>query len=312
MYDCQQARPSAATRRAYTAPVLKPTLLLFVLGVSQAAQAPPSTDIYELAFSGDLSTLRDARPQPIAVQPGYDNQPFYTPDGTRLWFTANRDGKQTDIYEFDRKTRSVRTLISTPEGEYSPTITPDGKSVSVIRVEPDATQRLWRFDVAGTNPRVVLTDIRPVGYHAWIDDDQLALFVLGKPSTLQHARVSTGKAAIVAQNIGRSLHRIPKTAMVSFVHREPPDIWIKQFDPATGTITPLVRAQAGNDEADVAWTPDATLLMSARSRILAWRRGDKDWREVYDVAAHKLGAITRLAVAPDGRSVAIVVNEAAR
>jgi Tol biopolymer transport system component len=290
--------------------VLKSTVLLVLLGALQAAQAPPTTDIYELAFSGDLATLREVRPQPISTERGYDNQPFYTPDGTRLWFTANRDGKQTDIYEFDRKTRTVRALISTPEGEYSPTITPDAKGVSVIRVEPDSTQRLWRFDIAGSNLRVVLTDIKPVGYHAWIDDDQLALFVLGKPSTLQHLRVSTGKAAVVAQNIGRSLHRIPKTATVSFVHREAPDnIWIKQFDPATGTITPLVRAIAGNDEGDVAWTPDGTLLMSARSRIFAWRRGDKDWREVYDATPHKLGAITRMAVSPDGRAVAIVVSE---
>jgi hypothetical protein len=293
--------------------VLKSIVLLVLLGALQAAQAPPTTDIYELTFSGDLSTLREARPQAISTERGYENQPFYTPDGTRLWFTANRDGKQTDIYEFDRKTRTARPLISTPEGEYSPTITPDGKGVSVIRVEPDSTQRLWRFDIAGASPRIVLTDIRPVGYHAWIDEDQLALFVLGKPSTLQHVRVSTGKAAVVAQNIGRSLHRIPKTATVSFVHRETPEnIWIKQFDPATATTTPLVRVRAGNDEADVAWTPEGTLLMSAGSRIFAWRRGDKDWREVYDAAPHKLGTITRLAVAPDGRAIAIVVNEAAQ
>jgi hypothetical protein len=70
--------------------------------------------------------------------------------------------------------------------------------------------------------------------------------------------------------------------------------------------------RAGNDEADVAWTPEGTLLMSAGSRIFAWRRGDKDWREVYDAAPHKLGTITRLAVAPDGRAIAIVVNEAAQ
>jgi hypothetical protein len=189
-------------------------------------------------------------------------------------------------------------------------MTPDGKGISVIRVEPDGTQRLWRFDLSGANPLVVLTQIRPVGYHAWIDDDQLALFVLGKPSTLQHTRVSTGKAAVIAQNIGRSLHRIPRTSFVSFVHREAPDnVWIKQFDASTGAVTPLVRVVAGNDAADVAWTPDGTLLMSARSKIFAWRRGDKDWREVFDGASQKLAAITRMAVAPDGRAIAVVVSE---
>jgi dipeptidyl aminopeptidase/acylaminoacyl peptidase len=276
----------------------------------QPTPTPPGTDIFELALSGSIDTLKNAVPTPVATEPGYDNQPFYTPSGEALLFTANRDGKQTDIYEFDRRSRSVRRLTATPEGEFSPTITPDGNGVSVIRVEADGTQRLWRFDRAGQKPQLVLADVKPVGYHAWVDNDQLALFVLGKPSTLQHARVSTGKATVVAQSIGRSLHRIPQTSAVSFVHRETSDtIWVKQFDPATGTITPLVRVTSGNDERDVAWMPDGTLLMSSGTRILAWRQGDKQWREVADVAPHKLGAVTRMAAAPDGRSLAIVVNE---
>jgi Tol biopolymer transport system component len=282
-----------------------------MLAAQQPAAPPPGTDIYEFGLSGTIDTLKSSSPQPIATESGYDNQPFYTPDGARVLFTANRDGKQTDIYEYDRKTRRARQLTSTPEGEYSPTITPDGEGVSVIRVEADSTQRLWRFDRNGGNPRLLLTDIKPVGYHAWIDSDQLALFVLGKPSTLQHARLSTGKASVVAENIGRSLQRMPKATTVSFVHRESPDnVWVKQFDAASGRVTPLVRVIAGNDERDVAWMPDGTLLMSAGTRVHAWRQGDKDWREVFDVAAHKLGAVTRMAVAPDGRAIALVVNEA--
>jgi Tol biopolymer transport system component len=271
---------------------------------------PPGTDIYELVFSGDLTTLRDARPQTVATERGYENQPFYDANGQRLLFTANRDGQQTDIFEFDRKARRARPLATTAEGEYSPTITPDSQGVSVIRVEADSTQRLWRFDARGTASRVLLADIKPVGYHAWIDDDQVALFVLGKPSTLQHARVSTGKSTIVAQNIGRSLHRIPDSRLISFVHREGADnVWVKQFDPSTGSVSSLVRLSGGNDEHDVAWTPDGTLLRSAGTKVLAWRRGDAEWREVFDAAAHMLGAVTRLAVAPDGKAIAIVVNE---
>jgi Tol biopolymer transport system component len=300
--------------------VLPPDAVLLQLPASpppppppQPAVSPPGTDIYELSFDGKLDSLSHAKPIAVAHERGYENQPFYTPDGGAILLTGNLDGKQTDIYEFDRKLRRVRPLTATPEGEYSATTTPDGKGFSVIRVEADSTQRLWRFDRNGTNPRVVLTDIKPVGYHAWIDDDQLALFVLGQPSTLQHARVSTGKATVVAENIGRSLHRIPNSRTVSFVHRESAkNVWVKQFDPATGASTPLVQMRAGNTEGDVAWTPDGTLLMSAETKIYAWRRGDNDWREVYDVAAHKLGAVTRMAVAPDARSIAIVVNEPAR
>jgi WD40-like Beta Propeller Repeat len=298
---------------AYTAAVRLLLLIGFVLVAQQPATTPPGTDIHEFELNGNVDALKAAKPQPIATDRGYDNQPFYTPDGLRVLFTANRDGKQTDIFAFDRKTRRVQPFASTAEGEYSPTVTADGKGVSVIRVEADGTQRLWRFDLNGVNPRLVLTDIKPVGYHAWIDDDQLALFVLGKPPTLQYARVSSGKARLIAENIGRSLHRIPNTNHVSFVHRESADdVWVKQFDAASGDVTRLVRVVSGNDERDVAWTPDGTLLMSAGTKIHAWRRGDKDWREVLDVSAHSLGAVTRMAVAPDGKAMAVVVNEPRR
>jgi hypothetical protein len=299
---------------AYTPAVFRTLLLIGSLVLSgQPATPPPGTDIYELSFGGDLDALKRATPQPIATERGYENQPFYTPDGARLLFTANRDGKQTDIYQFDRRTRRVSALTTTAEGEYSPTPTPDGKGISVIRVEADSTQRLWQFTTAGTEPRLVFADIKPVGYHAWIDGDQLALFVLGKPSTLQHARVSTGKAVVVAENIGRSLHPIPKTGRVSFVHRQPTDgVWVKEFDPASGVITPLVRLRGSNEERDIAWTPDGTLLMSAGTKVFSWQRGADDWQEILDVVGHKLGAVTRLAVAADGKALAIVVNEIAR
>jgi hypothetical protein len=73
-------------------------------------------------------------------------------------------------------------------------------------------------------------------------------------------------------------------------------------------MTTLTDAVAGSADRDTAWTPDGTLLMSAGTRIFAWRAGDKAWREVYDVKLHGLGEVSRIAVAPDGKALAIVVN----
>ena len=279
----------------------------------QPAAAPPATDIYEITFSGAVDTLKDAKLRAVAAQPGYDNQPFYAPDGETILFTANRDGKQTDIFQFDRKSGRVTQLVATTEAEYSPTITPEGRGFTVIRVEADGTQRLWRFDRNGTNARVVLPEIKPVGYHAWIDGDQLALFVLGQPATLQLARVSTGKATVVATDIGRSLQRIPSSSAVSFVQREADKQYVvKRLDPATGAISTIVAAPATSADRDTAWLPDGTLLISAGSKILAWRAAAPEWREVFDSAAHKLGVVSRIAASADGRSLAIVVAETAR
>jgi hypothetical protein len=269
---------------------------------------PPSTDIYLLEITGGLDSLKKATPQPIATEKGYDNQPSFTPDSRTILFTANRDGKQMDIYQHTRGGATTR-LIATPEGEYSPTITPDG-AISVIRVEADGTQRLWRFERNGTAPHVLLANVKPVGYHAWIDGGRLVLFVLGPPATLRLARPGEGPAETIATDIGRSIHRVPNSRMISFVQREGEGKFVvKELDPDSKQITTLTPAVEGSSDRDSAWMPDGTLLMSAGTRVFAWKRGDASWREVYDVKPHGLGVVSRLAVSPDGRALAIVVAE---
>jgi hypothetical protein len=157
----------------------------------------------------------------------------------------------------------------------------------------------------------VLKDVEPVGYHAWVDSRKLALFVLGEPSTLRIADAGTGKAEIAGERIGRSLHRIPGTRLVSFVHRDDSgEFWIRQIDVDSKRIEPLVKAVEGNAERDMAWTPDGrTILMSGGTKVFSWTRGDAGWAEVFDGAPHGLGAASRLAVSPNPDAVAIVVAE---
>ncbi len=186
-----------------------------------------------------------AQPAPMSVAPGYDNQPMFSPDGRRLLFAANRDGKQIDIFMFERASGRVSQLTETAQNENSPTFVPagigDAGSFSVVQSEPDRSQRLWRFNASGKNPQLVLADLKPVGYHAWVEPDHLAMFILGQPATLQVGRVSTGKAEVMARDIGRSLHRIPGTRLVSFVQRESPtEFWIRQIDIDSRQIAPIV------------------------------------------------------------------------
>ncbi len=279
---------------------------------------PPGTDIYLLQPDGGLASLKAAKPSPVSTAPGYDNQPMFSPDGGRILFAANRDGKQIDIFVFDRAGGGVLQLTRTAENENSPTYLPAGVGdpggFSVVRTEPDKAQRLWRFDAQGGQPQVVLADVRPVGYHAWVTAESLALFVLGPPATLQIADVRSGKAEVVAEGIGRSLHRIPGTTLVSFVQRDPSgEFWVKQIDPASKRIEALVRAAEGSADRDMAWMPDGkTVVMSSGTKILSWTRGASGWIEIFDAAPHNLGAVSRLAVSPKGDAIAIVVTEPRR
>ena len=77
---------------------------------------------------------------------------------------------------------------------------------------------LGNIRLAGGTP-VVLIDNLKVGYHAWVNETDLILFVLGEPNTLRWYSLSNKKDTIIAGNIGRSLHKIPKTPDMSFVDK---------------------------------------------------------------------------------------------
>lgn len=281
------------------------------------SQAPPPTEVYLAPLSKADGRLTMGKPDNISSSPGYDNQPFFTPDGAALLFTSARGGiaspcgsPQTDIYRFDLKSRSVTQVTETPECEYSPTVAPDG-GISVIRVEADGTQRLWRFTAEGRSPSLVLSDIKPVGYHAWLDDRTLALFVLGQPATLQIGSTATGKAEIVASNIGQSILRMP-TGGVSFVQQAgngaERTLTVTQLTVENGKpITrPLTTAVPGATQAHLAWAPDGTLLMAHEGALHAWRTGEAAWERVADLGALGLRNVTRLAVSAKGDRIALV------
>jgi hypothetical protein len=287
-----------------------------------AAQVPPDTEIYLAPLKIANGTIEVGTPVNITNNPGYDNQPFFTPDGRGVLFTSARGssaspgagGTQTDIYKYDIASKQTTRVTNTPESEYSPTITPAG-ALSVVRVELDGqnTQRLWQFTAAGADPKVVLENVKPVGYHAWADDHTLALFVLGQPATLQLADTRAGTARTIASDIGRSIQRIPRTsgaAEISFVQRErvgeSTRLVIKKMHPVSGEVLTLTPAVEGSREADVAWTPDRTLLMAKDGVLYSWRQDQGGWKEVVSLQRLSLSGVTRLAVSPAGDYLAIV------
>lgn len=284
-------------------------LILVVGSVGRpfAQQPAQNTEIFLLDFDGARTPAVVGTAANISNNLDYDNQPSFVRDGSAVLFTSKRDGKQTDIYRYGIASKQLTQLTHTDESEYSPLVTPDGKTFSVVRVEADNTQRLWRFDLDGSNPRLVLTSIKPVGYHAWIDASHLALFILGaqgQPATLQIADTSTDSATVVEPGIGRSILIQPKTGLVSFVSKPRQQPWtIKLYDPKTHAVTAIGPTVEGSE--DVAWDPaTGQLVMGKGSKLFARKPDASEWREIGDVPG--VASITRLAIAPNGKRIAIV------
>jgi dipeptidyl aminopeptidase/acylaminoacyl peptidase len=272
-------------------------------GAAQRGPAPPATEVYLTIVGPEIApsfgTLVD-----VSNSPGYDNQPSFTSDGKSILFSSNRDGMQTDIYRYDIDTRALTQLTHTPESEYSPLVTPDGKTFSVVRVEADGTQRLWRFDLDGTNPRLVLSDVKPVGYHTWIDATHVALFVLGaqgQPNTLQIADTATGRAETIASNIGRGLAMHAGTGRLTFVSKVETPWMVREVDVRTRAMTDVAPAFSAPNAAaseDFAWQPATDRLFMASGRYVAVWNAPAGWRFTGPVDG--VTSITRLAFRPVG------------
>jgi WD40 repeat protein len=213
-----------------------------------------------------------------------------------------------DTCRYDVANQSTKKVTQTPEGEYSPTPMPDGKHFSVIRVESDGTQRLWKFTMEGTEPTLILENVKPVGYQAWGDGSTVAMFILGDPPTLQVADTQSNKVEKIAENIGRSLHKIPGQRAISFVHKTTDDEWwIKRLDLASRKASPIVRTLPSSE--DYAWTPDGTLIMGKDGKLYKYTPDrDQDWLEVVELTGVK--GITRIAVSPKGDQLALVGTRA--
>ena len=283
---------------------MKPFAFLFTFLLISSVFSQPNTEIYLLDVEfDDQNKVTLSNPVNISNNEGYDNQPSFWPDGNSILY-ARSVGNQTEIARYMIGSGETTILSKTMQGsEYSPTPTPDEK-ISSIRLDTTGLQLLYKYDLEGNDE--VLVEDAVIGYHAWFDKTKLAAFVLGEPSTLQIIDVKSGSSKTVAEQVGRSIHNIPGTKMVSYVDKSADQWIIKSLHPKKNTKTDIVRTQEGAE--DYCWTPRGDIIMGQNETLWIWN-AYSGWVELFDLSSYGLSGITRVAVSPQGNQLALVVNQ---
>ena len=146
-----------------------------------------------------------------------------------------------------------------------------------------------------------------VGYHVWYNRDILVASILDDGSLSLIAQYfNEDKYYKLRKNVGRSLHKIPGSDLISYISKEDENSWeIRSLDPISGETKGIMGTLP--DQEDICWLADGTILMGYEDSIYSYKPGkDVDWIERASLKEFNISKITRLAVSPNGQRIAIV------
>jgi hypothetical protein len=268
------------------------------------AQGLPATDIWLAKIDNGLP----GEPVKISKGEGYNNQPHFSEDGSVIYYTREMPvddvTAQTDIAAFDIAASTTKMVNNTPESEYSPTPIPGRKALSVIQADLNQKQYLYAIDLVSGEMALLFPDVEPVGYHAWFNEEEVALFILGESFTLQTAKLNTEGTKRVADNIGRSIRRHPVTGEILFVDKNSEPWQISAFNPDTAAVRVVMPLFPGNED----FTIDAngTCWTGNGSKLYQRSQPDKRWQLVADYSGTGVTRISRLAINLHSGQIALV------
>jgi tricorn protease-like protein len=277
---------------------------LGILSSLSAFPQMPETDIFIADIKKDKGNLSFSTPVNITNRKGYDNQPFFMPDGKSILFVAYKDTIQSDVFKYDINTKKTSQLTKSEESEYSPNLTPDGKNISVVRVDKDNGQRFYTMPWKDISRPTLVKGTDSIGYYCWLNDSSLAMFILGDVMSLQILNTKTSERKWIASDIGRCMKLSNDKKSMYFVLKQNPDEWsIFQLDILSLKMNKVISTLKGSE--DYVILPDGSLLMGSEGKLFQYKSGDKDWQQVADFTS-ALGDFYRITVNAKGDKIALV------
>jgi Tol biopolymer transport system component len=289
---------------------MRRNLLIELLFFPTILFAQTGSEIYLAKLTVAKNQISIATPKNFTNHKGYDSQPFFHPLQPLIYYASFNDSGRSDIKAYNYQTNITKNFTTTEEREYSPTVTPDGKNISCIIQRDNGAQDLGMYPINGGQPDVLI-NYMIVGYHAWIDNKSLLLFILDDTThnSLHYFNAITKEDVVIAQNPGRSLHKIPNENAMSFVEKVSDEEWlIKKFDVKTRAISTITKTLPKRE--DLCWLNNGTILMSDGEKLFSFDpKKDSAWMPVKVQSTVPLKGISRIAVNRANNKIAIVAAE---
>src|SRR5690554_1883153 len=284
---------------------MKKILFLLTLFILQLSFAQQNTEVYIFDISPSYSGMELLNARNVSNNEGYDNQPSFISNET-LVFAGNNNG-QTDISEYNLNSKIKRWVnLKTEGGEYSPQKFPSSEDIAAVRLDENGLQRLYRYGAESGKPSVLIEDLQ-VAYFAFYNDQKILATVLNNDELdLTMIDLQTKSVDTLFTDAGRSIQRVPNTKTMSYtLVNESNYLDLYVLDITSGDsyfITGLPM-----EVHDYVWLNDTQILIGKGSNIYMYDTlGEAEWHRVASVSEYGIKNVTRIAISPDGKKLALV------
>ncbi|HPQ40937.1 MAG TPA: hypothetical protein PLV45_11250, partial [bacterium] len=130
--------------------------------VAYTANKPliPGWNIYKISLNGG---------EPIRISSEFGCRSKWSPDGEFLAYVSNGFNGKTDIFTFRKNGRRRQRIVKTPEYDYDPCFSPDGKHLCFARgrAGEKGGWDLWIVNIDGTGLRPLTSDHQDNRFPSW-------------------------------------------------------------------------------------------------------------------------------------------------
>ncbi|MGB3774918.1 MAG: hypothetical protein WA951_06640 [Leeuwenhoekiella sp.] len=272
------------------------------------AQNQPQTAIYLFDITIENDSLSFENGRNISNNAGYNNQPSFYNNDTLVY--ARNLKNQNDIAVYDIVKDSTFYLNAMTQGsEYSPTRIPNTEDVAAVRLDIDGKQQLYRYSKKDST-RVLSTE--KVGYFDFYSEERiLAAVVNPSGMNLYFMNTQTKKDSLIITNVGRGIKKIPSSNYMSYsLIGETGDLDLYLMDVEEDLNSYFVCTLPIGIQ-DYTWLTKTKLILGSRNQLFIYDTlGEPKWIKVADLEIDNMQHITRLAVSPDGKKIAVVAQQA--
>ncbi len=287
---------------------MKKFLFLSIIFITYNTFAQTNTEVYVFDISPAYEGLELLNIQPVSSNKGYNNQPSFQTDDFIL-YSSNNEG-QNDIAKF-HVTYRVWEWFNTPTkngSEFSPQTFPSSNDVAAVRLDKDGLQRLYKYDSQTGKSTELIKDLQ-IAYFAFYNDQKILSTVLdGDKMDLVMIDLPLKKADTLFYNVGRSLQKVPKINSMSYslLNEEGNlDLYLLDMDSYESFF--VTEMPIGIQ--DYVWLNDTQILIGSGNKLYMYDTlGDSEWTRVASLEEYGLKNITRMAISPNGKKLAIVAE----